>query len=170
LKGTQHLKLTLSGSNLELTAYCDADWGSDISDRKSTSGFLVFLGQSLISWVSKKQITVAMSTMEAEFLALSTCIQEVLYLRTLLSELLIPQTNPTLIYQDNQACIVLANTGHATNRSKHIDLRSHFVSDQISNGNIQLIHVPTKDMLADPLTKPVAAITIRSFCENINLR
>jgi hypothetical protein len=119
------LKLTLSGSdNLTLTAFCDADWGSD-SDRKSTTGFLIFLGNSLIAWTSKKQNSVAMSTMEAEFLALSSCTQEILYLRSLLTELYIPQDHPTTMYQDNQSCIQFATSGQVSQRSKHIDIRNH---------------------------------------------
>jgi histone deacetylase 1/2 len=170
LKATKHLKLTLSGSGLELSAYCDADWASDPKDRKSTSGFLIFLGKSLISWTSKKQSTIAMSSMEAEFLSLTNCIQDILYLRTLLAELHINQKGPTLIHQDNQACILFAQTGNISSRTKHIELREHFVFEQISKGNISLNYIPTTEMLADSLTKPTSAQTLRDFNNKTSLK
>jgi hypothetical protein len=169
LKGTAMLKLCFSGRELVLSAYCDSDWGSDPQDRKSTTGYLIFLGDSLISWASKKQSTVAMSTMEAEFLALTACTQEIIYLRTLLTELKLIQPGPTVIFQDNQACIQFANTGKITQRSKHIEMRQHFVLDQIRNGHIKLTNIPTSDMLADPLTKPTNAATLRNFLLQIRL-
>ena len=106
VRGTLHQCLLLSStSSLTLHAYADADWAGDISDRKSTSGLCVFLGDSLISWRSKKQSVVARSTAEAEYRAMAHATSEIVWLRWLISEMGVSVTSPTPLYCDNKSAI-----------------------------------------------------------------
>ncbi|XP_020700446.2 uncharacterized protein LOC110112530 [Dendrobium catenatum] len=108
INGTLSYGLPISLGSLELHSYSDADWASDSSDRKSISGFCTFLGPNLISWTVKKQATVAKSSTEAEYWALSAAISEVIWLCRLAAELHLPQPSPTTIHCDNTSAIAIA--------------------------------------------------------------
>ncbi|XP_028107019.1 uncharacterized protein LOC114306062 [Camellia sinensis] len=116
-----------STSSLDLVAYADADWTGDVNDRKSTSGFCMFLSDSLISWKSKKQTIVARSTAEAEYRAMAHATAEIVWLRNLLFELGVPQSSPTSLYCDNRSAIQIAHNTVFHERTKHIKLDCHFV-------------------------------------------
>ena len=157
LRGTSKASLTIKGPspNVTLNAFVDADWAGDKNDRKSTSGCIVQINGCPVSWFSKKQASVALSTTEAEYIAASACLQEVIWLRTLLEDLGFPQTEATRIYEDNQGCIKLAQNSRCDARTKHIDIRHHFIREKLDEKVIQLEYCPTNDNLADVFTKPL---------------
>lgn len=158
LKGTSHYKLKLPASDeITLTGYVDADWAGDTSDRKSTSGYLFFLSGGAISWTSRKQLSVTLLSTEAEYVAAAQASQEVIWLRQLLTDLGQPQLGPTEIYEDNQGCLVLAHMEGVNSRTKHIDVKFHFLRDLQEQGLLELLYCPTEDMTADILTKPLTA-------------
>ena len=135
-------------------AFADAAY-ANTHDRKSQYGLTFRLGTKSAHFysVSKKQSIVAISSTEAEYVALAECVRDVIWLRSFLHELGYTQLHPTPIYQDNKSCIAIAeNTGN-TERTKHIDIRHHFLKDFIASNDIKLYYLPTDDMVADILTK-----------------
>ena len=159
LKGTRDLCLTLSASEFpfKVTGYADADWGSS-EGRKSTTGYAFTLGSGAFTWQSKKQPTVALSSAEAEYMALSAATQECLWLRTILSELGYSQQEPTFIYSDNLGAISLTSDSVLHQRVKHIDIRHHFIRDHVENGDVKAEYLRTEDQPADALTKLLTAV------------
>jgi hypothetical protein len=159
LKGTSRVGITLGGSeDITLTGYCDADWAGDVDSRKSTTGFVFLLGSGPVSWKSKLQPTTALSTMEADYMALSSATQEALWLRQLLHALGYEE-GPTTIYEDNQGCIKFVQSTKFSPRAKHIDVRHFFVHDHVESKDIALSYVPSAENLADLFTKPLPAPT-----------
>jgi hypothetical protein len=108
LKGSLHLKLQLGGQYIKLKGYCDAEWAGDANDRRSTTGYAFSLGDGVVSWSSKRQPTVALSTTEAEYMAASHCTREAIWLRQLLDDVRCKYDEGTLIMCDNQGTIALA--------------------------------------------------------------
>ena len=158
LKGTLNLSLQYSVGDIQsqLTGYSDADFAND-ETRHSTTGNVFIMSNGAISWLSKKQTTVALSTTEAEYVALSSAAQEAVCLRSLLDDLHIDISKPTLIYEDNQSAIAVAMSQNTVQkRRKHIDVRHHFIQEAIQNGTICVHYCPTDHMIADILTKPLA--------------
>jgi hypothetical protein len=157
VQGTKNYGLEFKdGGNNQLFGYSDADWAGDKGDRKSTSGYAFFLNGSLVSARSRKQQTVALSTAEAEYVALSAAVQEAMWLRCVLKDIGIPQAAPILILEDNQSAISIANNPASHDKTKHIAIRHHFVRDSVEAGEVQLQYCPTNEMVADILTKPLA--------------
>ena len=154
LKGTSDLGLHYTSSDVDdLIGYSDSDWAGNLDDRRSVSGYMFMLCGAPISWMSKKQTSVALSTAEAEYIALSTATQEAVWLRQLTSELRFEQTKPTVIYEDNQSAISLAQNPQFHGRMKHIDIRHHFVREKVTDGMIEIKYCRSNGMLADMLTK-----------------
>jgi hypothetical protein len=153
---TSNMGLVLGGDNeLELIGYSDADWGSTDPSRRSTSGYVFLLGHGVVSWSSKRQASVAVSTTEAEYMALSYAVREAVWLRRLLAELVGEATNPTTINADNESCIKLVRNPQFHARTKHIELHYHFSREKVEDGTVEVQHCSTKVMIADSLTKPV---------------
>ena len=153
------------GNQSDLVGYVDASFANN-NDRKSTSGFISFFNYGPIMWFSKKQSVVALSSTEAEYIALCLGSKEIVWLRNILKELkLINEDKPILIYEDNQATIMMAKSGSSTKRTKHIDIKYHFIKEQINNGVINLQYCETNSMIADLFTKPLQKI---KFQELIN--
>jgi hypothetical protein len=157
LKGTQELGITYSRSETpELVGYADSDWGGDVDTRRSTTGYVFHLSNGPVSWQSKLQKTVALSSCEGEYMAASAATQEAVWCRALLDELPIgagPAKPATTIYGDNQGCIALAKNDVHHQRTKHIAIRHHFVRERVASGDVVLVWVPTGKMVADVLTK-----------------
>lgn len=153
LKGTKNLKFSKNG-NTDLQSYSDADWGNESNDRHSITGSCFKLMGGLISWFSKKQRTIALSTVESEYMALSFTIQEVLWLKVLIREIE-PNitTKPFTIFCDNLGAIHLAKNNITSQRSKHIDIRHHFIRSHIQDKTVTIEYLPTEDMISDILTK-----------------
>jgi transposase InsO family protein len=156
LKGTLDFKLCLGGKHVTLRGYCDADWAGDTNDRRSTTGYVFFVGNGAISWNSKRQPTIALSTTEAEYMATSQCTKEALWLRKLLDDVGYVQDKATLIMCDNQGSIALAKNPTHHSRTKHIDIQHHFIREKLEKEEIELKYCPTEDMVADVLTKALA--------------
>ena len=149
---TAHYGITFGGLNLE--AYCDADFAGDLDTRRSTTGYVFILGGGAISWSSRLQPTVAASTTEAEYMAAAYAIKEGLWLRTLLSEIgLDASTIP--IKADNQGAIKLLKNPVFSMRSKHIDIIYHFARERVARKDVIFKYIPTDQMVADALTKPL---------------
>jgi hypothetical protein len=137
--------------------YSDADWAGDEETRRSTTGFVVLLGGGAVSWASKRQKTVALSSAEAEYMATAAATQEIVWVRTLLNELGYEQDSPTPLLCDNQAAIAMAGNAVHHSRIKHIDLRHHFIRERVADGSMRVQWVPSTDQVADLLTKPLGA-------------
>jgi hypothetical protein len=156
LHGTTNLGITynFAAKPLQLVAYADADWAGSLIDRKSTSGFFTLINGSSISWESRKQSVVALSSTEAEYISLSQATKEVIWLRSLLSDLGHIQSLPTVIFEDNQPAINLSENPGNHCRSKHIEVQYHFTREKVESGEVDIIHCPTNNQMADIMTKP----------------
>ncbi|KAJ9509836.1 hypothetical protein QJQ45_011575 [Haematococcus lacustris] len=156
LKGTADQGLLFGGVS-GLQGFSDADYAGDKDTARSTTGYIFTLNGGAISWSSRLQPTVAMSTAEAEYMAASSAAKEALWLRKLMRDL---QLDASCVHLgcDNQAAIQLLHNPMATSRAKHIDVHHHFVRERISRGEVAFHYCHTSSMLADILTKPLAAV------------
>lgn len=154
LKHTIHHGLHLTRTNSStLQAYSDADWAGNFDDRSSTTAYLIFLGNNLISWSTRKQRAIARSSTEAEYRALAATTSEIAWLTSLLSELHLPLSKPPLILCDNIGATQLSLNPVMHSRMKHIAIDLHFVRDYVNKGLLDVRHVSTHDQFADLLTK-----------------
>lgn len=163
LKGTRELGLKFSASgniNPVLVGYSDADWGGDPTTWRSTTAYLFQLAGGAISWASKLQNTVALSTAEAEYMALCSAVQEAVYLRRLLADLGFEQQEGTIIHEDNQSCIAMAENPVFHARSKHIAMRYHFTREKVASGEVRIKYLATQHQLADLLTKALERVRL----------
>lgn len=149
------------GCGFELLGYSDSDYAGCKVDRKSTTGTCQFLGWSLVSWSSKKQNSIALSTAEAEYVAADSCCAQLLWMRQTLKDFGYNFTKIPLLC-DNESAIKIANNPVQHSRTKHIDIRHHFLRDHETKGDICLTHVTTESQLADIFTKPLDE---KRFCE-----
>ncbi|UYV76618.1 hypothetical protein LAZ67_14001480 [Cordylochernes scorpioides] len=155
LKGTSCLRITYRKSNEALHGYADADWGGNLVDRKSHTGIVYFLARGPIAWESKKQQTVTLSSTESEYIALCEAGKEAVYLRALLDEMGFGEllNGPTVLETDNQGAQQLARNPVYHARTKHIDIKWHFIRSICSDGLVEVVHTPTQENVADILTK-----------------
>ena len=153
-----------------LEGYSDADWAGDLDSRRSTTGYVFTLGGGAISWNSKRQATVALSTTEAEYMALSSATQEAIWLRSLLKDLDALQQQPTVIYEDNQACIAVVKNPTCHSRMKHIEIRHHFTREKVEAHEVVLQYLETSKMAADILTKAIAKPKFEELRDLMGLR
>ena len=159
LKGTIDLgiKYSADAKTPHPYAYSDADWGADLSDRRSVSGYVFKLANGPIAWSSKKQPTVALSSMEAEYMALSHTARHASWLRSISAELGNPLDQPMLVLTDNESAIDHAADTMTTSRSKHIDIQHHYIRDEISTQRIEINYCESRENAADLFTKKLAA-------------
>ncbi|KAH9719925.1 hypothetical protein KPL70_005931 [Citrus sinensis] len=156
IKGTTNFGLLYSFSNdYKLVGYSDSDWGGDVDDQKSTTGFVFFMGDTAFTWMSKKQPIVTLSTCEVEYVAATSSVCHAIWLRNLPNELGLPQEKPTEIYVDNKSAIVISKNPVFHDRSKHIDTRYHFIRECIARKEVQIKYVKSQDQAADIFTKPL---------------
>ena len=163
LHSTQHLKLKFQksarnisdGGGVPLVAFSDSDWGTDRNDRRSFSGSIVYLCGNPLSWSSRKQTTVALSSCEAEFYALTDVCKDILHVSHLLREI-VPFAKPIVVHIDNQGAGYMAEYKVNNNRTKHIDIRYRFVREHVESGFIDLRYIPTARNIADIFTKALA--------------
>lgn len=147
----------------------EADWAACPHTRKSVSGYVILLGVSLISWKSKKQHTVSLSSAEAEYRSIRRVTAELAWLSRLLSELEVPNITPITVKCDSQAAIYIAKNPVYHERTKHIELDCHFVREKLGSGLISLSYTPTKQQLADVFTKPLPGIQHHSILSKLGL-
>lgn len=154
LQGTCNYGVMFESQENEVCrGYSDADWAGDREDRRSTSGYVFQIGLGPVSWRSRKQTTVALSTAEAEYVALASAAQEAVWLRKLHEDLGYSSREPTTILEDNQSAIAMAKNPQFHGRAKHIDIRHHFVRELVEEKAIQLVYCASEEMIADLLTK-----------------
>lgn len=143
------------GGNEELIAYTDSDYAGDLEDRKSTSGYVFLMSSGAVSWSSKKQPIVTLSTTEAEFIAAASCACQAVWLRRVLDKLGHIQSKSTTVFCDNSSAIKLSKNPVMHGRSKHIDVRFHFLRELTKDGTLNLLHCNTQEQVADVMTKPL---------------
>lgn len=171
VKGTINYKLEFNKEgNSALLGYSDSDWGNKLNDRYSVSGTCFKLQGGLISWASKKQNTIALSTTEAEYMALSATVQEALWLKQLIKELdPLGPNGPVQIFCDNIGAIQIAKNDIVSQRSKHIDIRYHFLKQHVNMKNVIIDYLATESMTADVLTKPLSKAKFQNCVKDFGL-
>ena len=152
----------------ELVGYTDADFVGDKVERKSTSGHCQFLGESLVSWACKKQNTIALSTTEAEYIAAASCCSQVLWIIQQLADYSV-SCSEIVIHCDNTSAINLSKNPIQHSKSKHIDIKHHFLRDHVQKGDIQLIYLDTKYQIADIFTKPLLDERFKDLIKTLNM-
>ena len=158
LKGTTGPGLLFKrGGGTSIEIYTDVDYGESIIDRRSTSGYCMFLGGNLVTWRSKKQDVVARSSAEVEYRAVSYGIQEVTWVRKILKDLLIRQEGPIIMHCDSKPAIDIAHNPVLHDRTKHIEIDKHYIRENIDCGTIKLVYVQASLQVADILTKGVSS-------------
>lgn len=156
LKGSDNLGLEYKkGNDINvLNVFCDSDYAGDVETRKSTTGYTILFGGAPISWCSRKQSIVALSSTKAEFIAAAECCKETLYLKNLIEELCGHKAD-VILNIDNQSAIRLIETRKLNRRSKHIDVRYHFICEKVYKGLLKLVYCPSELQTADIFTKPL---------------
>ena len=142
-------------SAVKLKGFVDSDWGTNPNGRKSQSGY--------VSWASKRQPIVILSSTEAKYIAASLSSQELIWISSLLNGLNFKQDEPTILNEDNQGTISLSTNPKNQAKTKHIDIEFHFIREKIKNCEIQLEYCPSEDMIADMLTKPFGRVKYKKF-------
>ena len=147
-----------------LLGFCDADWAGCKDSRKSTSGWVLKLAGAAISWYSKRQSVVALSSAESEYISACSCAQEVMFFRQLASSIGIELNGPTTVFSDSQSALaMIVNPTNA--RSKSIDIKYHYVRGTVSSQNIRFKFVPTAEQQADLLTKSLPSPAVMRFTD-----
>jgi hypothetical protein len=171
LKGTLDLELVLGGQDDDDApiGYSDAD-GMSTEGRHAISGYVFTIGTGAVSWSSKRQDLVTLSTTEAEYVAQTHAAKEAIWLRSFVADVFGPRTDSILLRSDNQSAIALARDDRFHARTKHIDIRFHFIRYAIADGRIRLEYCPTEDMVADVLTKALPSLKAKHFATLMGLR
>jgi len=169
LKGTPDYGLTFEKTGKDLVGYVDADWAGCPDDRRSYTGYTFIFGNGPVSWESRKQRTVALSSTEAEYMAVTEGTKEAIHLQNFLNELGIKK-KPVAIYNDNQGAGELIKNPVFHSRTKHIDARHHFVRDAYEQERIDPKYLQTEDMAADVLTKGLFGPKHKHCIEMLNIK
>lgn len=169
LLGTKKWALTFGTTKSGLLGYADAD-GASQEHRRAITGFALLVDGGAILWGSRKQELVTLSTAEAEYVAATHTAKEILWLRRFISEVFRPLEHPTTLYCDNQSAIALTKDGSYHARTKHIDIRYHFIRFSVEQGSISFLYCPTDSMVADTLTKALPNIKAKHFASELGLR
>ena len=170
LKGTIDFGLYYDNSHeYRLYGYTDAYWARSILDRKSISGGCYSLGSAMISWFSRNQSSVALSTSEAEYIASCSARCEAIWIRKLMSGLFNLELDTTVILCDNQSCIKMTENPVFHDRSKHIEIRYFYIRDMMQKGAIKLQYVSTDEQVADILTKPLSRVKFEHFRDKLGV-
>ena len=141
--------------HLDLIACTNADWASDPDDRRSISGYRVYLGDNLIAWSSRKQEIVARSIAESEYRAMALCSTEITWINSLLGELRIEVERVPMILNDSTSAAAIAANPMYHSRTKHFEIDLHFLRDKVTKGELEINYIASKDQIADVLTKPL---------------
>ena len=169
LRGTVDQGLTLGGEDLVLIGYADADWAGELDGRRSTSGYVFYYGGP-VTWMVQRQKTIALSSTESEYYSLAEAGKEAIWLRSFLSALGVQTSSPTVIMDDNQGAIALAQNPVHHARTKHIDVKIHFIRDCIKNKVIEVQYVPIADQVADIMTKALARPLFRKLSSELGIQ
>jgi hypothetical protein len=170
IKNTVDYGLTyLRDAELSPSAFVDADYGGCRDTRRSTSGFVFTMAGGAVSWSSKRQTTVALSTVEAEYVAMSRCAQQMVWMQSWLNEVKVDNTLPGVIKCDNRGAIALTKNTKDHGKVKHIDIRHHYIRELLQSGAIIIEQVPSADNLADLFTKPLPRDLHHRFLTSLNI-
>ena len=162
------LVYTASETQPQLSAYCDSSWNASYSDKgRSTSGYLFYYGNDLIDWSSKRQEIIALSPAEAEQNAAFHTAKTAVYFRALLSELGYAPTHPTILHEDNTACIAQSKNPVNHQRTRHVNLRYHYLRELVRTQIVKLQHIRTNKQRADALTKPLSPVLFRPLAPHL---
>ena len=170
LKGSLDYNITYKGNNTTspyISGYTDADYAGEKDKYKSTIGYIFYLANAPISYKLKLQPITAQSTTEAKYIALANAAKEATYIKALITELGLYQQSNIPIYSDNNGAIQLANNPAYHERSKHINVRYHFIRQKLADKTISIHYISTKDQKADGLTKPLLTKRFREFIDLI---
>ena len=168
LKGTVDFGLWYpKGNDLTLIAYSDADWAGCVDDRKRTSGTAFFLGGCLVSWSSKKQSSVSLSTAEAEYIAAAACCTQILWMKQTLQDKHVTCNQPIPILCDNTSAINISKNTVMHSKTKHIPIKFHFLWEQVTEKNMKLEYIGTKEQVAEIFTKPPPRETFKYLREKL---
>ncbi|GJR45891.1 hypothetical protein Tco_1313994 [Tanacetum coccineum] len=169
IKGTTHLELWYpKGTGIETIVYADSDHAGDYVDRKSTSGICTFMGCCLTFWFSKKQTALAISTTEAEYVSAGKACQQALWMKQALIDYDV-RLDDVIIMCDNKGAIDLSKNPVQHSRTKHIEIRHHFLHDNVQKGHISIKKVPSVDNIADILTKPLKRESFNYLCLGLGM-
>nr|CAD1832705.1 unnamed protein product [Ananas comosus var. bracteatus] len=150
-------------TNFKLVGFSDSDWAGSQDDRKSTSGWIFNFGSGAVTWASKKQATTALSSSEAEYIAATSAACQAVWMRRILEDLYQAQEYPTEIYCDNRSTIAMTKNPVFHGRTKHIEVRHHFIRDLVNNRQIDMKNCSTNEQVADGLTKALSHEKILKF-------
>ena len=168
LLSMKDLQMTYSGIEKALVRYTDVD-GSMDEDHKVISGYAFFINGGAVSWSSKKQEIVSLSTTQSKYIAATHATKEALWLRSLIAKVFLPMDSAITLFSDNQSTIVLTKDHQYHARTKHIDIHFHFIHWVINDGKLYLIFCPTNDMVADSLTKALPSPKVKHFSTKLGL-
>ncbi|KAJ9537516.1 hypothetical protein OSB04_030249 [Centaurea solstitialis] len=156
INGTLELGLFYKkGSNEDLQAYTDSDFAGDMDSARSTSGYVFLMGEAAVAWSSRKQSVVTLSTTEAEYVAAAACACQCIWMKTILESFGQTQNKCSVVFCDNSSSIKLSKNPVFHGRTKHINVKFHFLRDLVKDGEIELVHCGSKDQIADIMTKPL---------------
>ena len=168
LKGTRDLWLAYGGAKKEMLGYADAD-GSMGEDRKAISGYAFLVNGGAVSWSAKRQELISLSTTESKYIAATYAAKEALWLRQLILQLFGIILDATTLFSDNQSAIALTKEHQYHARTKHIDVRFHFICWIVEEGKVRLVYCPTEEMVADILTKALPSTKVKHFARELGL-
>jgi histone deacetylase 1/2 len=170
VKGTLQTGLCFRKSaSTGVSIFTDADWAGCVDDRRSTSGYAIFVGPNLVSWSSKKQPTVSRSSTEAEYKALANGAAEAMWISSLLKELGVPRQRTPILWCDNLGATYLTANPVFHARTKHIEIDFYFVRERVAKGALDVRFISSSDQLADVFTKPATRQMLDRFRTNLNL-
>ena len=169
LKQTKEFGITYKASeNFDPIGYCDADYAGDPDNRRSTSGVIFTMCKGPVIWSSRRQPIVSLSTTEAEYIAACDGTKEAIWIKRFVSDIG-HKTGQMLVYCDNQGAIKLMKNSEYHRRTKHIDVRFHFIREKINEGIVEIAYVQTDQQLADLLTKPLPRTRFYILCDQLNI-
>ena len=170
LQGTQDFGLWYPiDADLTLHAYTYANWAGSVDDRKSTSGGSFYMGSRLVSWFSKKQISIALSTAEVEYVATTSCCTQLLWMMQTLQDIQITCTPPISILCDNTSAINISKNPIMHSKTKHIPIKYHFIREQVLEKKVKLEYVPSKEYDFDIFTKPLPRETFEYLRQELGV-
>ena len=155
-------------TNISLAGFSDADWAGNVDDRKSTSGGCFYLGNNMVSWYSKKQNSISLSTAEAEYIAAGSCCTQLIWMKQMLEDYGIFQ-DTLHVYCDNTSAINISKNPVQHSRTKHIDIRHHFIRELVENKTVVIEHVTTEKQLADIFTKALDSTRFVSLRKTLKI-